>query len=120
MSEHNFKNILKCISIEGFRSFKSLQDFEFRSINILIGANGSGKSNFIDFIAWISDTARRTLNQKERTAGRNKIWDHTAILCFTGKESAQKVVFSLKWESINYTMTFYNKSYKKSILLNRK
>lgn len=35
------------ISIEGFRSFECIRDLPLRPINVLIGANGSGKSNFI-------------------------------------------------------------------------
>ena len=35
------------ITIEGYKSIKSLRDFELKNINILIGANGVGKSNFI-------------------------------------------------------------------------
>jgi predicted ATPase len=38
---------LERISIEGFKSIRELKDFELRPLNVLIGANGSGKSNFI-------------------------------------------------------------------------
>ena len=37
------------LTIEGFKSIRSLVDFELKNLNILIGANGAGKSNFIDF-----------------------------------------------------------------------
>ncbi len=40
---------LKSLTLEGFKSVKSLQAFELRSLNVLIGANGAGKSNFVDF-----------------------------------------------------------------------
>ena len=40
---------LKKISIKNFKSIKELKDFEFRNINILLGCNGAGKSNFISF-----------------------------------------------------------------------
>ena len=35
------------ISISGFKTFKRLEEFEPRGMNVLIGGNGSGKSNFI-------------------------------------------------------------------------
>jgi predicted ATPase len=35
------------ITIKGFRSIKSIEKLELRRINVLIGANGSGKSNFL-------------------------------------------------------------------------
>jgi len=33
----------------GFKSIRALEDFELTALNVLIGANGAGKSNFIDF-----------------------------------------------------------------------
>lgn len=39
---------LKRIRVEGFRSFRDV-DVEFGNVTVLIGANGSGKSNFISF-----------------------------------------------------------------------
>ncbi|MCX7088949.1 MAG: AAA family ATPase [Methylococcales bacterium] len=38
---------LSKISIQGYKSIQNLQDFELTNLNILIGANGAGKSNFI-------------------------------------------------------------------------
>ncbi len=37
------------LTIKGFKSIKTLEDFELSSLNVLIGGNGVGKSNFIDF-----------------------------------------------------------------------
>ncbi|WP_420461732.1 AAA family ATPase [Candidatus Palauibacter sp.] len=39
---------IRAVAIEGFKSFKALRDLPLRSLNVLIGANGSGKSNFLD------------------------------------------------------------------------
>jgi len=41
-------NHLSKLHVDGFRSLKEL-DIEFRPLNVLIGANGAGKSNLIDF-----------------------------------------------------------------------
>jgi predicted ATPase len=38
---------LDYITVKGFRSIKSIEKLELRPINLLIGANGSGKSNFL-------------------------------------------------------------------------
>jgi hypothetical protein len=40
---------LNRVTIKGFKSIKSLENFELRNLNVLIGGNGAGKSNFIDF-----------------------------------------------------------------------
>ena len=37
------------ITIKGFKSIRTLENFELTNLNILIGGNGAGKSNFIDF-----------------------------------------------------------------------
>ena len=42
------------ITIEGYKSIKSLKDFELKNINILIGANGVGKSNFISVFKMVN------------------------------------------------------------------
>ena len=41
---------IRDITIEGFRSIKSIKELKLRPLNILIGANGSGKSNFLGAI----------------------------------------------------------------------
>ncbi len=37
------------LTIRGFKSIESLEGFELGDLNILIGANGAGKSNFVEF-----------------------------------------------------------------------
>jgi len=37
------------LTIKGYKSIRNLEDFELRNINILIGPNGGGKSNFLSF-----------------------------------------------------------------------
>ncbi|MCV3465252.1 AAA family ATPase, partial [Campylobacter lari] len=39
--------MLNNITIKGYKSIKDLSEFELKNLNILIGANGAGKSNFI-------------------------------------------------------------------------
>ncbi len=48
------RNKLEKITIKGFKTIKSLVDFEPRPLNVLIGANGAGKSNFISFFRMLS------------------------------------------------------------------
>lgn len=38
---------LKTITLRGYKSIEKLEDFEVRRLNVLIGANGAGKTNFI-------------------------------------------------------------------------
>lgn len=36
------------LTVKGFKSIRELEDFELKKLNILIGGNGAGKSNFIE------------------------------------------------------------------------
>ncbi len=40
---------LKKLTIRGFKSIERLEDFSLGNLTVLIGANGAGKSNFVDF-----------------------------------------------------------------------
>ena len=46
--------MLKRLTIRGFKSIRALEDFELRDLNVLIGANGAGKSNFICLFEMLS------------------------------------------------------------------
>ena len=43
---------LENIAIKGFKSIRDIE-VELRDINVLIGANGSGKSNFIEVLSFL-------------------------------------------------------------------
>jgi len=49
------------LTIEGFKSIKQLIDFPLKQLNIMIGANGSGKSNMISFFRLIKNMMNRRL-----------------------------------------------------------
>jgi predicted ATPase len=51
-------NALDYITIKGFKSIASIEKLELRPVNVVIGANGSGKSNFLgafDFLEAIRE-----------------------------------------------------------------
>ena len=52
---------IKRISIEGYKSIRKLDNFELRNINVLIGANGAGKSNFISFFRLLHELIEQRL-----------------------------------------------------------
>lgn len=37
------------LTIRGFKSIRALEEFELKDLNVLIGGNGAGKSNLVDF-----------------------------------------------------------------------
>lgn len=54
---------IKSITIKNYKTIKNLEDFPLRNINILIGANGAGKSNFLSFFDFVKEMARNNLDQ---------------------------------------------------------
>lgn len=50
------------LTIKGLKSIRELQDFELRNVNILIGGNGSGKSNFIEIFRMLRAMAEQNLS----------------------------------------------------------
>ena len=49
------------ITLKGFKSIRSLEDFPLRDLNILIGANGDGKSNFVSFFTFLREAVEGRL-----------------------------------------------------------
>ena len=47
---------IRTITVEGFRSIAELRALKLRSLNVLIGANGSGKSNFLGALQLLRTT----------------------------------------------------------------
>jgi predicted ATPase len=57
------------ITIQGFKSIRSLEDFELGPVNLLIGANGSGKSNFVSFFSLMREMVEGRLQLAVNKAG---------------------------------------------------
>lgn len=53
--------MISSLSLEGFKSYKSLKDFSLRPLNVFIGPNRSGKSNFLDFWDFLSSAGKQEL-----------------------------------------------------------
>ena len=53
---------LDYITVRGFKSLADIEELELNSVNVLIGANGSGKSNLVEAFSFL-----RTLRQSDLT-----------------------------------------------------
>ncbi len=56
------------LSVRGFKSIRELENFELTNLNVLIGANGAGKSNFISLFRMLAEMLEQRLQlyvQKE-------------------------------------------------------
>jgi predicted ATPase len=49
------------LTIKGFKSIRHLENFEMHNLNVLIGANGTGKSNFISYFQMLGELVEQRL-----------------------------------------------------------
>src|ERR1700722_9444692 len=63
------QNALDYITIKGFKSIASIEKLELRPINVVIGANGSGKSNFLGAFRFLQSIAEGRLGGFVPVAG---------------------------------------------------
>jgi predicted ATPase len=54
---------LKTLTVRGYKSIRELEGFEFRNLNVLIGANGAGKSNLISLFRLLGALSHGNLQE---------------------------------------------------------
>lgn len=54
---------LRKISIRGFKSIRELEEFELRNLNVIIGANGTGKSNLVQIFQMLMAMTRKSFQE---------------------------------------------------------
>ena len=74
---------IDAISIQNYKSIKELKDFKLSNLNILIGANGAGKSNFISFFKMLNMMIEKRFQEYVKVQG-----GADSILHFGSKVSA--------------------------------
>ncbi|MBI4716294.1 MAG: AAA family ATPase [Planctomycetes bacterium] len=87
------------LTIKGYKSIRSLEDFELRPLNILIGANGAGKSNFISFLRLVRALYGTRLQQFVAEGGG------ADIHLFLGPRVTREIVGSLYFGPHHYGFT---------------
>ncbi|TQR60473.1 AAA family ATPase [Campylobacter troglodytis] len=87
------------ITIKGYKSIKSLEDFELKNLNILIGANGVGKSNFISAFTLLN----KMCNKELQSYTQSKSPDN--FLHF-GRKHTERIFFEFKFASNKYNVEF--------------
>lgn len=91
--------MLQNIKIEGFKSIKKL-DLQLSPINLLIGSNGVGKSNFISFFKLVNNIYEQRLQQYSLKSGADN-------LLYYGRKNTNE---------IKGYLDFGNNSYKFNLL----
>ena len=69
-------NRLNWLELKGFKSIQDLGRLEFRPLNVMIGANGAGKSNLVAFfrlLSWMSASPGNLQEHIARIGGANSV-----------------------------------------------
>lgn len=94
------KRPLDKITIKGYKSIRELTDFELKSINVLIGANGSGKTNLISVFKLLNQIVEGNL---QRFVGQS---GGAAEMFYFGQKTTDKIEFRLVFGSNGYDCSF--------------
>ena len=85
------------ITLQGFKSIRSLEDFRLGKVNVLIGANGSGKSNFVSFFSLLREMVDGLLEKAVNKVGG------ADVHLFLGPKVTDKIVAKLKFGENGYS-----------------
>jgi predicted ATPase len=88
--------MLTKLTLEGFKSFRKLE-LELRPLNVLIGANGAGKSNFISFLKLLIAIENGHLRQTVGEAGG------ADIFLWYGKKKTNRIVIQIDFEGYTFS-----------------
>jgi len=84
------------LTIQGFRSIKELQAFRLTNLNVLVGANGAGKSNFVDFFRMLRAMSEKGLTTFVRDSGG------ADGFCFDGPKTTPEIKAHLAFGQNEY------------------
>lgn len=81
------------LTIKGFKSIRELVDFELKSLNVIVGGNGAGKSNLIASFKMLRALIDGNLNRYVRDSGGAN------DLLFHGRKVTEKMEFETRFGS---------------------
>ena len=84
------------LTVRGFKSIRALEDFELRGLNVLIGANGAGKSNFLSLFRMLNYVVEKRLQLFVREE------DGPDALLFGGRKRTSCFEAELVFDGIHY------------------
>lgn len=87
------------LTIRGFKSIRELDGFALNNLNVIVGANGAGKSNFISFFKMLRALIDGNLNRYVRDSGG------AGDLLFGGRKVTQKMTFEAHFGVRGYRFT---------------
>jgi predicted ATPase len=90
-------NEIERIQVSGYKSIREL-DLELKSLNVLIGANGSGKSNFISLFRLLNEILENRLQVYTGSVGADSLLHY-------GSKTTSAITVELSFRSANPDFT---------------
>jgi predicted ATPase len=87
------------ITLKGFKSIRELKDFKLEKLNVLVGANGAGKSNLVDFFRMLRAMADGALQSFVTNCGG------ADGFFFNGPKETRQIGAHLKFGSNQFRFT---------------
>lgn len=87
------------LTIRGFKSIEALEQLELKRLNVIVGANGAGKSNLIAFFRMLRALMDGNLNRFVRDSGG------AGNLLFNGRKATASMFFETHFGSRGYRFT---------------
>ena len=88
------KDQLSQINISGFKSIKHCE-IKFRKVNVLIGSNGAGKSNFISAFTLLQNILSQNLQIFVAQSGMNSLF-------YNGRKITEEISFEVYFGKNSY------------------
>jgi len=99
MSDQATNNPINRLTIQGFKSIQRLDDFSLNNLNVLIGANGSGKSNLVSYFSMLGNMLGHSLQVWARKQGG------ADRVLFNGVKETQQLHSEIVAGEISYQFT---------------
>jgi len=97
---------LNSLSVQGFKSMRDLKELTLTNMNILIGANGSGKSNILELFTFLRAVMQLPLPGFRETSLKNYVLDLGVVsdLLYKGSPEANAIKLTLQLSDASYTI----------------
>jgi len=106
-------NALDKLTIHGFKSIKELESFELKSLNVIVGANGAGKSNLLSFFKMLCKLIDNDLAGYVRENGG------ISNILYNGRKTTEKMDFEIRFGAQEYKFTINPTTEEGAVLSNK-
>lgn len=96
---------IKTLTVKGYKSIKSLENFELRPLNVLIGANGAGKSNFISLFRFLASVVGDNFQLDVQK------WGGPEALLYFGSKVTPEMELEIQFSITEGVLNFYENGY---------